>query len=885
MEFTVQPEARPNPDGGTGVVTVHVVSHTHWDREWYLSAVRFRQLLIPLVDELVDDPPVNGASFLLDGQMVAIEDYLEVRPERRDALAALLQSGAIEAGPWYVLADELIPTGESLVRNLLAGKRWLERFGAAPPPVLYCPDSFGHPAAMPALAAGFGFALAIASRGFGGSRWPQADAVQWQAPSGDAVTLYHLSKKGYDIGENLPADPASARERWASFRDDLLSRSRLGVALLPNGADHHARQRDFPAALAALADAARPNAVIGSSLRAFAADAVARAAATRLDTVRGELRDSYGYLWTLQGTFGTRAHQKRRNAQAERLLLRDAEPWAALARRRGGVDRTPLVNAAWKSLLLCHPHDTLCGCSTDEVARAMDARLDEAHSQGAGIRNDALMDLVGHDADAAREQRDAWTPVAVVRNPTARPRSGVAIVRLASFVSDVKVGANASPGPVATAAPQVPALGGVPAQQLLEKWIGHERTEAPRHYPDDDLVQFADVAVWVPEIAGYGVRCLPHQTRGRRGDVPNPVVADRTRLANGLVTLGVGDDGRVSLAYDGRVIPDLIRWESRTDRGDLYTPSIREGRFTPVFKGAKLVHRGPLRGTIETRWVFGGARDGLTATVRFSLDANCAFVRIAVSGENRASDHRLRIGIASDVANGGVLADAMFGPVERSSVSVSPAEAAFELPLVTAPLHRYVSTFAANRGATVFSDGLGEYESTADGTTWVTLVRSVDELSRGDLPERPGNAGWPTHTPEAQCTGPFAGSLALLMHDADSPATRDLVERTTDDVLLPITGASLRSALAIPDALDGVELEGTGLSCRTIKQSEDGASLVLRCVNVTDEPQDGVWTLGGAVSDARLARLDETPLSTLAVSGRRIRFTAPRRGVVTILVR
>ncbi len=878
----MQSDTRHNP---VNAATIHVVSHTHWDREWYLSAVRFRQLLIPLVDELIDDPPVRGASFLLDGQMVAIEDYLEVRPERRDALASLLTSGAIEAGPWYVLADELIPTGESLVRNLLAGKRWLTRLGAAPPPVLYCPDSFGHPAAMPTLAAGFGFGLAIASRGFGSARWPEADAVRWLAPSGDAVVLYHLSKKGYDIGENLPADPAASRERWASFRDDLLSRSRLGVALLPNGADHHARQREFPAALAALADAARPNTVIGSSLRAFAADAVARAAATPLDTVRGELRDSYGYLWTLQGTFGTRAHQKRSNAQAERLLLRDAEPWAALARRRGGADRAPLVNAAWKSLLLCHPHDTLCGCSTDEVARAMDARLEEAHSQGAGIRDDALLDLIGHDADVSRERRDRWTPMVVVRNPAARRRAGVAIVRVASFVSDVKVGANASPGPVATAAPQVPALGGVHAQQLLEKWIGNERTEAPRHYPDNDLVQFADVAVWVPEIAGYGVRCLPHRRRAQRDDVPNPVKTGKGLLSNGLATLRIGDDGRATFESGGRTVTDLVRWESRTDRGDLYTPSMREARFEPVFKGARLVHKGPLRGTIEARWSFGSARDGLSATVRFSLDADCGFVRIAITGENRASDHRLRVGIATDIMNGRVLADAMFGPVERAPILVTASEAAFEIPLTTAPLHRYVSVFTGSRGATLFSDGLGEYEAAADGITWVTLVRSVDELSRGDLPERPGNAGWPTHTPEAQCIGGFAGSLALLLHEADTAETRDLIERTADDVLLPLTGASLRSALATPAPQSGVVLEGMGLACSTIKQSEDGTALVLRCVNLTDEPQIGAWTVGDAVSNAQLARLDETPLSPLPISGSRIAFVAPNRGVVTILVR
>src|SRR5688572_28985348 len=105
------------------MLTVHVVSHTHWDREWYHPAERFRQRLVELVDELLDQP--GEGCFLLDGQTVVLEDYLEVRPERASDLSAALRDGRLEAGPWYVLADELIPGGEGLVRNLLAGQRAL----------------------------------------------------------------------------------------------------------------------------------------------------------------------------------------------------------------------------------------------------------------------------------------------------------------------------------------------------------------------------------------------------------------------------------------------------------------------------------------------------------------------------------------------------------------------------------------------------------------------------------------------------------------------------------------------------------------------------------------------------------------------------------------
>ena len=110
---------------------VLLVPHTHWDREWYHEAGRFRQRLVALVDELLDAP--DGHPFLLDGQAIVVEDYLDVRPGRRDALAAALRAGRLEAGPWYVLADQLIPSGEAHVRNLRAGRRVLAAMGAAPP--------------------------------------------------------------------------------------------------------------------------------------------------------------------------------------------------------------------------------------------------------------------------------------------------------------------------------------------------------------------------------------------------------------------------------------------------------------------------------------------------------------------------------------------------------------------------------------------------------------------------------------------------------------------------------------------------------------------------------------------------------------------------------
>src|SRR5262249_7947255 len=161
-----------------------------------------------------------------------------------------------------------IPSGEALVRNLLAGRRTLRSHGAEAPPVLYCPDSFGHPAAMPLIASGFGLPVAILWRGYGSRRWPPGDTFRWMAPSGEDVVVWHLPPNGYEFGSHLPSYEDAARARWTELRAVLASRATTDVVLLPHGADHHARQAEHASALDMLASVAWPDNAHRSSLRA-----------------------------------------------------------------------------------------------------------------------------------------------------------------------------------------------------------------------------------------------------------------------------------------------------------------------------------------------------------------------------------------------------------------------------------------------------------------------------------------------------------------------------------------------------------------------------------------------------------------------------------------
>ena len=320
-----------------------------------------------------------------------------------------------------------------------------------------------------------------------------------------------------------------------------------------------------------------------------------------------------------------------------------------------------LLDAAWEPLLASLPHDTLCGCSTDVVARAMDARLDDADAQARGLRADALDALVGHDVVAARADRTAWRSWLVVRNRAARARGGVAEVSIAGHVRDVGVGPGSAgrwrpvlEGPV-TLAPVNGAL-----VQPLSRTRRHDRLESPRHYPDDDLVDDVHALVWMPPVPAYGL--LPVALAGAPVATSplrpaHPVRAEQLRLDNGRVTVEADAHGHVRLAFPARglVLDDVLGFEDVGDAGDSYTPSpIGAPRAALWCAGARLAHRGPLRGAIALRYrmrvpaALQAAPDGLSRpgpatrghvelslAVTLSLDADAEWVRVHVAGRQR----------------------------------------------------------------------------------------------------------------------------------------------------------------------------------------------------------------------------------------------------------
>jgi alpha-mannosidase len=348
-----------------------VVPHTHWDREWYLPFEFFRIRLGSVVDGVLDtlerDP--SFTSFTLDGQAIVLEDYLEVRPENAGRLEALLDAGRLEAGPSYVLPDEILVGGESLVRNLLLGRRVCRRFGVEPSGAGYLPDSFGHPAQLPQILAGFGIRTFLFSRGMGDEIDDVGVVFRWRAGPAEVVACQMLPH--YDNFARLTWHH-DAEERVRAIVErfaEAVSGAGQDEIVLANGSDHLPIEPELPQILDGLAS------TFGAPFRIGRYDEHAPHAG-ELPIYEGELVGSR-LQNLLRGVNSARIYLKQANERAERRLLSIETAAALRALREDAPDPAANLRLAWRDLLRNQPHDSICGCSCDEVHRDMLVRYEQ----------------------------------------------------------------------------------------------------------------------------------------------------------------------------------------------------------------------------------------------------------------------------------------------------------------------------------------------------------------------------------------------------------------------------------------------------------------------------------------------------------------------------
>lgn len=380
--------------------TIHLISHTHWDREWYRTFQQFRLRLVHLVDGLLDILATDRdyKHFMLDGQTIILDDYLLMRPEAESTLTEHIRKGRVLIGPWHILPDMFLVSPEAHVRNLLAGDREARRFG---PKMMigYMPDSFGHIGQMPQILQGFGINNACLWRGLD----DQPTEFWWQSPDGTRVLMLYL-RDGYGNGASLNArEPKQFAEQIQQAGDSLAPHSAASDLLVMYGTDHMEPPRQTGKAVKAANKELKGYRLVHSTLPKYLAAVKSKVESRKseIPTVVGELRSSKrSHL--LPGVLSTRMWIKQRNHACENLLEKWAEPFSMLAALNPPPTNSSFIShlssfvrESWQLLMECHPHDSICGCSIDQVHDEMRPRFDQVEQIGEAITKQSLDALAG----------------------------------------------------------------------------------------------------------------------------------------------------------------------------------------------------------------------------------------------------------------------------------------------------------------------------------------------------------------------------------------------------------------------------------------------------------------------------------------------------------
>ena len=901
-----------------------LVSHTHWDRAWYVPFQEYRIRLVRLVDRLLDLLQTNPEYrvYMLDGQMSVLEDYLEVRPQRARELQELCRAGRIQVGPWYVLADEFLVSPESLIRNLMLGHRLAEPYGGVMK-IGYVPDGFGHIAQLPQLLRGFGIDSAFFWRGMGAEGDWLGTEFEWIAPDGSSVTAilmpfgYHnISNLGYAIHwgdtSQMEFDEDLALKQIRKAVDQLKPFAHTSALLLMNGIDHAEPEPRVPHVIARanreLSDVEIHHGTLAEHL------ARVRAEATSLPCFSGEFR--WGrYSEILQGVYSTRIYLKQANHRVETLLERYVEPltafaWLAGAEVPAGTD--DLIWTAWRYLLQSHPHDDMYGAGVDEVHRETMFRFRQAEQIGEALTRNAVRYLA-RQADCTRQP---GTPI-LVYNPLNWERQEIAIGDVDFDFDD----------PTADHFQIVDGEGHAVPHQVLDDcelvWMEVLKPNRKRR------VRVAFPAK-VP-ACGY---CIYYAQSHNPAWMPE--VATQTDwhihergAENRYLAFTIAPDGGLDVLdkATGQRYPGLHHFYDVEDAGDEYSyaPCPSPKAISTVGRPAHvtLVREGPCLVTFRVEHILPlpvgltpDRRQRSTEQVEIPIRSEITLYRdqpglyIVTEVNNKARDHKLSIVFPTDLWPNQVHVDESFAVIARD-IELPPAEGWVEDPTPLMHQRSFTDLSQEGRGLAVLNRGLPSVEviRTGQGTQIaLTLLRCVGWLSRDDLMTRRVAAGPLVETPEAQCLGVHRFEYAILPHAGDwrqvyplaySYVTPLLVARgDTHEGLelkeMNITRDDPARVRAIPwprggpnpDRLSFLQVEPHALVVSAIRRSRDGEGLIVRFYNLASDMVTARVSTCFPLREAWLTNLNEERLESLSVWDGHM-MEVPTRGgqVVTIELR
>ena len=849
-----------------------LVLHTHWDREWRYPLWENRMYLCNMMDELLEilDTQPDYKSFVLDGQTVIIEDYLEVRPENSEKVKKYIKEGRIEIGPWYTLPDLYPVCGESLVRNLLKGMRTAEKLGKCTK-VAYESFGWGQTAQLPQIYRQFGLDFCVVAKNVSKDRAPNCEFM-WQAPDGSEILTTRLGEyaranffmnaylkimTGLDYNTNeyefswghhgFVYHRADKNGYWNDFiklnNDEKIHKEYIksGVDLaitamkdsvdselipLFDGSDSTTAQPKITELIKEMNELYDDVNFEHTSLEEYARLAKKVYLQKELKTVIGELRDGPTYKCSANA-LATRPRLKQLNKRAENALFKMAEP----LRFMSGIKEDSFFKLAEKYLLLSHPHDSINGVTQDKTVSDTINNLNQAIEISEVLCDRSCQEIVKRIDLTDFEQNDVaitiFNTLPFMRNETVRlfidfPRCN----DVWDFdIEDIN--------------------GNILTKQIIERKEIVLPVSSLHSRPYPFFVDRIEAVVYIHNIPAMGYKVLKavkKQGFNRkalfwqdiRTSSGNEISKSLNTLENDYLKVSVNSNGTINVLRkeDGKMFTRLNYLEETGDAGDywIYYPPYKNKTFNSLGAnaemwieengevcatiGVKLNMECPIESNLQGR---SDITSVMPVKIYYSLTKNAKQVNIKLEIDNTARDHRLRVMFDTGSNTDYVESAGHFGldtrPVLKSGT--------FYPEMQTLPMGYFVK-----RGDLgIVHNSFCEYEGINNdcGTLAVGIMRCVKNIictefrSAGNFPHEDGG----------QSLGKYTCEYAITFDD-------DMF-KNAERFNAPVKAVQISkgNGTELPLEKSYLEIENAVLSA--VKKAADSDASIVRVYNPTNE--------------------------------------------------
>lgn len=925
---------------------VHIVPHTHWDREWRYPIWKSRSLLVDFIDNLLrvlKEQPTYS-QFLLDGQSVIIEDYLQVRPERRAEVEKYISEGRITCGPWYNLPDLYPLDGECLVRNLLKGYRVSSELGRTMN-IAYTSFGWGQTAQFPQIYAGFGIDFCITAKRLSDERCPEAEFM-WESPDGTKILTSKLGHEGraqFFLTTVIPAKYNVENDKdfhidWknsgmvyhkANAGEDNVDHFRFGeepefypetvkenIEKCIVGTDNTVvpETRFFPAGcdysgcieeLHKIID--RANADFDdyefkhSTLQDYIKEFTEKVDTDKLRTIEGELRDGPSAACS-GNALSTRLYIKQKNKKAQNMLFYKAEPLSATVSMLGGEYETEFLKTAWEYMLKSHAHDSINGVTQDKTARDNMYRLDQVIEIADAV-TDVSMSKIIEKADLSGYSDEDVLLIAY--NPLPFPVSNILKVAV-----DFPADKDAWDFTITDENGEKMALQWISKDSNIK--ILHDLNSRPwplhvdTHivYMDSGLIPAGGFKVYKVETDRTYERSFICGTPYQRTTFGDEIAVRNDCLENEYLKLTVNSNGTFDLLdkENDRLYKDLHCFEDTGEVGDYWInlPPNNNRTYLSTASQASVwcENNGPISATIGIKhkmelpkW---GERPDSFFGSRTKRSDITDILEITTYLTLQKGSRRLDVKVEIDnnisdhrlrvLYPTELCADYSYAAghytVDKRPVMSKKSGVEYWNDMQTLPQQTFVDVTNGEVGLAFVNNSLTEYELSDDGKATLALTLLRCVENRICTERRAIN-----HFVEqngGQCLGKQTATYSIYPHKGNWDEGNVYTEAQKFNAGVTVMQTAAHKKGGIPAGSSFYSLSNEKLVMTTFKKCEDRNSLIFRFFNPTDKEQATTISFYKNIKNAYLCNLNEERMSELKAQENKLEMNVAKGKIISV---